>query len=172
MKIVLVLLLTLYVSMAHAGDDNYFTDLPSKITKTEAIAAMKKAATQRKWSSSILNNNKLQIKLNHRNYKAWLIFSFSDDKIFYQDLTTYDGIDEFEDLEEGSPVPVPSHWLKNIKKDTIYYFNQYGSYSARAAKVSPEDVEKKLEGLKTMYDKQLITEVEYQQKKKDILSQY
>jgi len=168
MKIFMLLILALSTSIVFAGDKIHFMDVPEGITPIQATQALKEAAIRRKWTAFALDNNEVQVKLDHHGYNAKLIFSISNDEIYYKDLTTSEDDDDFSDSEAGDLTPVPSHWLRNIKKDATAFMNRM----ERKANVSAESIEEMLDGLKKMYDKQLITESEYKQKKQEILSRY
>ncbi len=171
MKIFITLLVVLNISVVQAGEDIFFTKIPANITISQAVDAVQNAAERRKWTASRLENNKLQAKLNHHDYEAVLIFSFTADEIRYTDLTIFYEMDD-DEQENGEKTPAPARWVRNLKKDTNYYFRQYPVRNISQEKMSPEDLENKLAGLKKMYNKQLITEVEYNQKKKEIMSRY
>jgi len=172
MKIFLVLILVLSSSIAFAADKIYLMKMPEGITAIQANQALKKAAIRRKWTASVSDNNQVQVKLDHHGYNAKLIFSISNGEVYYKDLTTTEEADEFSDVEAGGFTPVPSHWLNNIKNDATVFMNRMDRRGANQANFSAENIEAKLESLKKMYDKQLITESEYKQKKQELLSKY
>lgn len=171
MKIIIILLFIFNICVASAAEKIFFTKLPSSNTTADAIAAISKAAVKRKWAVHNYENSILRVELNHRGYKAILDFTFSEGEILYSDSTTYfnNGSDDF--FEEGWVAkPVPKNWLLNLKSDVNAFFVE-NSMNIKE-QTSQENVGKKLETLKTLYDKKLITETEYELKKKEILSQY
>lgn len=174
MKILIILLSILNISAAHAKESILFSHIPSSyITTEQAIEAVTAAALKRKWSVHGLENNKTRIELNHRGYKAILEFSFSENEIRYSDFTTY--FDEMDDDGSGEwkKGSVPGNWLYNLRSDvnTIFITMPKRKTSVKES-FSHEIVVKKLESLKTLYDKKMITESEYKLKKKEIMSAY
>ena len=173
MKILIALLFIMNVSVAHAEDAIFFSQIPAYISADQAVAAVKSAALKKRWTVYGMEDDKLRIDLEHRGYKAILKFSFSARNIHYSDHTTFynEGFDEDlfgEELGKWEKVPAPARWIANLKNEVNIYFN---SVPAKES-LSSEDVEKKLETLKNLYDKKLITEEEYQLKKKEIMSKY
>ena len=193
------LLFFLSISFAHAGKvDKYFMEIPKHIAIEEAYEVVADIAEHYKWTvlRSKSDNNSLRIKLDHRGYRAALIFYFSDLKITYSDSTKIiTEIDDEFDSRYGSEVwvdhKVPPGWLKNLKRgikkrmgrlrrdnrqhiviDEIKNSSVSGVKLKTPNKTSLtiDDVQTKLEGLKNLRDKGLITQEEYDQKKKDILS--
>ncbi len=146
--------------------------VPEGITALQANQAIKKAAIRRKWTASVLENNEVQVKLNHHGYHAQLIFSISNGEVHYKDLTTTEDDDEFSNIEAGGYTPVPRNWLNNIKRDATSFMSSMERSTKNKTKISTENLEAKLESLKKMYDRQLITESEYKKKKQEILSRY
>lgn len=173
MKRLLTLLFILNISAAHAEENIFFSQIPEYISTDQAIDAVKAAALRKRWSVHEMEDNKLPITLDHRGYKAVFKFSFSARNIHYSDHTTYYNAgfeeDSFGD-EQGKweKTPAPANWVANLKRETSAYFNRLPAKELS----SSEDVEKKLETLKKLYDKKLITEAEYESKKKDIMSRY
>lgn len=184
MKILMFILLIFNVGIAHANEEIFFSIIPSYAITEDAINAVSAAALKRKWTVDGIQNSKLRIKLDHRGYKAVLDFSFSDNEIFYTDLTTYldkraSDDDPFGDQVDDIYVdkPAPDRWIQNLKNDVNEHFNN--SVYARSRKdtsvkesSSHESIENKLESLKLLYDKELITEEEYKTKKKELMSNY
>lgn len=175
MKIFIILLTIINISAAHASENIFFSSIPSYVTTDEAITAVTQAALKRRWTTHEFENNELRIELEHRGYKAVLKFSFSEKEIHYSDSTTYFNdifVDEDEDSEgvwEASPAP--GNWVKNLKNDVNSYF-AISKRNRSVKEFSHEDAVKKLENLKVLYDKELITEAEYKLKKKEIMSGY
>ena len=173
MKILITLLFILNVSVAHAEENIFFSQIPAYISADQAVAAVKAAALKKRWTVYGMEDNKLRIDLDHRGYKAILKFSFSARNIHYSDHTTSYN-ESFDEDPFGEPqgkwekTPAPARWIANLKNEVNIYFN---SVPAKES-LSSEDVEKKLETLKKMYDNKLITEEEYQLKKKEIMSRY
>ncbi|VAW90902.1 hypothetical protein MNBD_GAMMA21-636, partial [hydrothermal vent metagenome] len=157
--------------VAYAGEDIFFSKIPPHITPSQALAAVQKAAIRKKWTASRLENNKLQAKLNHHDYEVLLIFSFTDNEIRYKDLTVFYEMDDSEQ-ENGEKTPAPERWVSNLKRYTNVFLREYQLYAVPKEKFSHEDIKLKLESLKKMYNQKLITESEYAQKKKEILSRY
>lgn len=176
MKIFIILLTIINISAAHASENIFFSSIPSYVTTDEAITAVTQAALKRRWTTHELENNKLRIELDHRGYKAVLNFSFSEKEIHYSDSTTYFNdifVDEDEDSKgEWEASPAPGNWVKNLKNDVNGYFAISKRNRSVKESFSHENAEKKLESLKILYDKKLITEAEYTLKKEEIMSRY
>lgn len=173
MKILITILFFLNVSVAHAEENIFFSQIPEYISADQAVAAVKAAALKKRWTVYGMEGDKLRIDLDHRGYKAILKFSFSARNIHYSDHTTFynESFDEDpfgEALGKWEKSPAPARWIANLKNEVNIYFN---SVPAKES-FSSDDVEKKLETLKNMYEKKLITEEEYQSKKKEIMSRY
>jgi len=171
MKLLMTLVLILNVGVAYAGEKILFLKTPPNITISQASEAVQKAALRRKWKASKMENNTLHVKLNHHDYEAFLIFSFSDKEIWYEDLTTFFEMDDSEQ-ENGERTPAPDRWVSNLKRDAGVFLREYQQYAVPKEKFSHEDIKLKLESLKKMYNQKLITESEYAQKKKEVLSRY
>ena len=171
MKSLITLVLVFSVGVAYAGEKILFLKTPPGISTSQASEAVQKAALRRKWKVSTIEDNKLQVKLNHHDYEALLIFSFSDKEIRYEDLTTFYEMDDSEQ-ENGESVPAPDRWVNNLKRDAGVFLREYQLYAVPKEKFSHEDIKLKLESLKKMYEQKLITESEYAQKKKEVLSRY
>ena len=173
MKRLIALLFIINVSITHAEEAKFFSQIPAYISADQAVAAVKAAALKKRWTVYGMEDDKLKIGLDHRGYKAMLKFSFSARNIHYSDHTTSynESFDEdpFGDaLGKWEKVPAPARWIANLRNEVNIYYN---SLPAKELLTS-EDVEKKLATLKTMYEKKLITEEEYQLKKKEIMSRY
>ena len=179
----LAFLVIFSVSSVYASDIQHFADIPHGVTTTEAIAVVRSAASSRKWTVIKPENdtNKLRIKIEHRGYRAVLDLTFSRNMITYIDSTTYGNIDEDDESVEWVRKRVPRNWLINLKKDTKNYFvlNEINRNSSdlEAREITKrtlqaDNLEEKLKGLKNLYNKGLITQEEYNLKKKDLLSGY
>ncbi len=179
MKLFMTIVFLFSISTAYAGEKLQFIEVPHNIANTQVITAMKKAAVKRKWTASELADEKLQVTLNHHGYKAKLIFSFSGDHVLYEDFTTSEDSDEYDSdefdsngKEKEESVPVPKRWLTNLRRDTLFFLERMQRRSAPVERISAEELTSKLENLKKLYDKKLITESEYLQKKKEVMSRY
>jgi len=176
MKIFIILLTILNISAAHANEDLFFSSIPSSLTTDDAVAAVNQAALNRRWTTHGLENDKLRIELDHRGYKAVLIFSFSEKEIHYSDYTTYFNdifVDEDEDSEgEWEASSAPENWIRNLQNDANSYFITSGRNRSVKESSLHDNTVNKLESLKRLYDKKLITETEYNVKKKEIMSSY
>lgn len=179
MKIFIILLTILNISSAHANEKVFFSIIPSYALTEDAISAVSAAAIKRKWTVNGFKNNKLRIQLEHRGYKAVLDFYFSENEIHYSDLTTYEYDEDIDDDSFGDDAasvwkasPAPDRWIQNLKNDTNSYFMISRRDRSVQKSFSHENVEQKLEHLKTLYDKKLITETEYEFKKKEVMSTY
>lgn len=179
MKILLALFFALNISVVHAKENIFFKKIPPYITTSDAIIAVSKAAISRKWTVYEFENKRLRIELNHRGYKAKLEFFFSDNEIYYSDLTTYysynDDEDEFLDsFAEDTWIaePAPENWIRNLQNDTGTYFLYRKTNTESKEKLTYENIALKLKGLKSLYNDKLITESEYKLKKKELMSRY
>jgi len=173
MKILVILLFMLNTVVTYASDNIYFTKIPKDITKFEAVNAVSQAASMLKWTVYEFENKKLGIKLNHRDYKVLLKFSFSEREIHYSDSTTFLNRDAFDDLEGVWEVTeAPENWLKNLKRDTDKYLTKIKIDRKIRETFSHENIEIKLKTLKKLHAEKLITSSEYEIKKKEILSRY
>lgn len=174
MKIFITLLFIFNVSAAYADESIFFSKIPLYVTTDQAIDSVKAAALKRRWTVDGIGDNELRIKLDHRGYKARLNFYFTENEIRYIDSTTgYSenvGEDPFGDEQGGWEVsPAPARWITNLKNDmNVFLVNNVSGKQS----LSNEQIENKLETLKKMYDNKLITEEEYQLKKKEIMSRY
>ncbi len=175
MKIVISLLLMLCMSELYANQYVYFMRIPSTATTSEALIAVKKAALKRRWSVTKQDKETLQIKLNHSDYKAVLKFIVSGRKLLYLDSSTYltENIDEVDEDGEWKEKAAPVKWIRYIKNDARRLLEQMTLYRTEDTEIhSKEDTESKLEGLKKLFTRKLITESEYNAKRKQILSEY
>lgn len=174
MRIIITLLFIFSVNAAHADEKIFFSQIPANISTEQAIGAVKAAALRKRWSVQEMEDGILPITLDHRGYKAVLKFYFSTRNIHYSDHTTFYNETFEEDVfgdqaaGEWEKSTAPARWVNNLKNELYANFNRIPA----AEPSSSEDVEKKLETLKNLYDKKLITEAEYLQKKKDIMSNY
>lgn len=173
MKLFIFILTLLNISAAHASESIFFSFIPPNVTLDAARTSVMQAAIKRQWIPHQLENNKLKIELNHRGYMAVLIFSFSEKGVYYSDNTTYFNDFDIEEDEEGiwEKAPAPSSWIGYLKSDTNSYFLTNAG-KATSENFSQNNIEKKLQSIKALYDKKLITEVEYTEKRKKILSNY
>jgi len=173
MKVLVSLLLIVNLSIAYASEEIFFTNKPANVTMAQAVSAVEKAAKRRKWTPTRLADNRLEVKLEHHGYRNWLIFSFSDGGIYYTDLTTYDEADDHDDTDDHwVKKAAPRRWVKNLKKDADGYLRKYARNAPTKQESSTEVIEAKLKSLKKMYDEKLISQSEYEQKKKELLSRY
>ncbi len=175
MKLLVSMFLFFNISVLYAADGIYFTEKSPLLTIEQAISALEDAAKRRKWTPTRLENNTVEVKLDHQGYKTHLVFSFSGNGIYYTDLTTYDETD-YDDDEDAKAnwvkQPAPRRWVSKLKRETERHLQKYRSLVPTKQKTSHEEIEAKLRSLKKMFDDQLITESEYQQKKKEIMSRY
>jgi len=186
MRIIVFLLfiMSLNVNAVRAEEKVFFMPIPSNVSVGQAVAAVTQAALNRGWSVEESNNEKLQIKLHHRLYKAILDFSFSNSEIYYSDHTTYfyEGSgnsydNNFSKIEQGSKGEwkersTPKRWIKYLKNDTARFIlsnKMGGDVNNNSSNMS---IEEKLGHLKKMYEDGLITESEYKLKRTELLSKY
>lgn len=169
MKNLIILLSILWFSVAHANEDIFFLAIPSNVTNEQAITSLYSAALKREWTIKSVEDDKLQIKLDHRGYKALLDFSITDNVIKYSDHTTYYNEPD-DEYEEGAweDTSAPKSWIKYLLNDT----NALLAVAGTRGSVRQEDIETKLENLKALFDKKLITEEEYKLKRKELISEY
>lgn len=179
MRAFLIVLFALLTGVTSASEENYLMPIPEDVTVSDAMLITSKAAVRRKWSVSESGENQLQLKLKHRDYTAVLDLSFSKGKISYSDSTTYlDRWAASRAVHDGAPPvepvpkPVPAKWLANLKKDIRKGLADAPRSSSASGRSSEDDVVTKLEKLKKLRDKKLITEAEYEAKKAEILSEY
>lgn len=184
----IALLFFLSIGVSHADDAKHFADIPKNITTEEAIHVVVYVAEHYKWTALRPKNeiNKLRINLDHRGYRAVLDFTFTGNEITYLDSTKIPTeIDDEFDARYGEEVwvasNVPPNWLanlqrgtkkqmKNLKRDTREHIVIDEIKNIRTE--TADSIEKKLEGLNNLRKKGLITQKEYNLKKKDILSRY
>ena len=159
-----------------------FSWIPSQLDEEDARKAVQSAALQREWQVKDDETEDMEIELKHRGYHAILIFTFSDGEIRYSDDSTYfsTGSDSPE-LNYSSSNPSEGRWVKrSAKKDWIENLKHdvSGIFSAMIVEgksrtcSSPDPIAEKLISLKALYDQNLIAELEYQQKREEILSEY
>lgn len=178
MKILISVFLSffLFQDIASAAETLLFIEIPKYVSAGEAITDIRHAAVNRKWTIIDAKSDKLKISLDHRGYQAVLEFFVSKGNIGYIDSSKYYTISKNWVNE-----PVPDNWIDNLKKDTNNYFhrrflnknkNSNAQQKDCVTTATLENVEKRLKGLKTLYGKGLITEKEYKNKKKEILTKY
>ena len=181
MKVFIILIALLNISAAHADKKIFFANIPSNATTYDAIDAVISAGLKKRWKAEELDNERVQLKLDHRGYKAELNFTFTDSQIFYVDSTMYlnDTFLDEDSNEEGvwEKDTAPRNWIKYLKNHVNSYFqlNVRSKPSQRRRQPvaeQPEDAETKLRKLKQLYDKDLITDEEYTLKKDMILSDF
>ena len=167
MKILIILLTILNINAAYANESIYFLTIPSNATVDDAIGSINAAAIKRSWTVHEIDGNKIRIELDHNRYKAVLEFYFLGDKIHYSDFTTREnpaGVVETE--------PAPTSWINNLKHDTSSFLALNRRCEPVKELFSHEDMVEKLESLKVLYDKKLITETQYRLKQEEIMSRY
>jgi len=184
MRIIVFLLfiMSLNVNTVRAEEEVFFMFIPSNVSVSEAVDAVTQAALNRGWSIEENNNGKLQIKLNHRRYKAILDFSFSKGTISYSDFTTRfnesskgnssGNPDWDKSKDEWQKRPAPERWIKYLKEDTTRFISSNKMGGDINNHSSSKRLEEKLGHLKKMYENGLITESEYKLKKIELLSEY
>jgi len=188
MRIIVFLLfiMSLNVNTVRAEEKVFFMPIPSNVSVSQAVAAVTQAALNRGWSVEESNNEKLQIKLHHRLYKAILDFSFSNSEIHYSDHTTY--LERTHDpnynpnssntsmpernKDEWQKRPAPERWIKYLKNDTARFISSNKKSGDINNHSSYMSIEEKLGHLKKMYEGGLITESEYKLKRTELLSKY
>ena len=159
--------------------DYLFTSVPSQLSNSEARKAVQIAALNRNWIIKENTPEKLEIELKHRNYHAVLCFTFSDDIIRYSDHSTYFSTVSnshqlrYSDDDEGRWIKrnAKKNWIDNLKHDA----NQILKKMVVEKDTEPrsiDSVSEKLISLKNLYEQNLITEIEYQKKREEILSVY
>ena len=174
MRILILLLFMLNIGTACADDEIFFLAIPSHITNEQVLSSLRAAAYKREWSVTNLENNKLRINLDHRGYRAALDFFIINKGIYYSDSTTYYEDNEDDPFAEGEWVAstVPDRWVRYLQNDVNVLLPAAGTYNPANETAAQDDIESKLEGLKALYDKRLITEEEYKTKRKEIISGY
>ncbi len=188
MRIVIFLLfiMSLNANTVCAEEEVFFMFIPSNVSVSEAVDAVTQAAHNREWSVEGFKNGKLQIKLEHRRYRALLDFSFSGSTISYSDFTTRfnessrgnnrgnsgGNPDWNSSKDEWQKRPAPERWIKYLKEDTTRFLSSAKTGSDINNHSSSKSMEEKLEHLKKMYENGLITESEYKLKKTELLSEY
>jgi len=180
--IILITLISISFSAAKASENVLFMKIPEGISLNEANIAVNHVAAHRKWVVSELEGNKLRIKLNHKNYRAMLDFSFSTDEITYSDLSSYLNSGVYDDSESiWETKAAPRKWVNNLKKDVrsiliiikkIKSKSDDPAFNNAKEKLTYEETTAKLVNLKKLYDKKLLTKAEYGYKKKEIMSRY
>lgn len=158
--------------------DVLFASIPGGITKEQAIKAVYTSAIRREWKVSDTADNELELKLNHRNYKALLDFTFSENEIRYSDSTTYYVSDqgrsylESEDASGWKKRSAPENWIVYLQRDVDKVFRRLLLDNEKYSIPSSDPIADKLISLKKLFDQDLITEEEYQKKREEILSGY
>ena len=89
MKKIIGLLLMFCMSELYANQYMHFIGIPPSVTNSEVIIVLKDVALKRRWNITEQSEETLQIKLNHRDYRAVLNFIISDRRVLYSDSTTY-----------------------------------------------------------------------------------
>ena len=167
MKILIILLTILNISAVYANENILFMTIPSNATVDDAIGSINAAAIKRGWTVHEIEDNKIRIELDHHRYKAVLEFYFSEDEIHYSDFTTREnpaGVVETE--------PAPTSWINNLKHDVSIFLALNRKCEPVKELFSHEYMVEKLESLKALYDKKLITETQYRLKQEEIMSRY
>lgn len=152
----------------HAKESTYFMLIPSTVTINDAVSSVKAAAIKREWAVHAIENNKLRIELNHRGYRGVLEFSFTENEIHYSDLTTYYN----RSKSEWELSPAPDSWIQNLRNDVTGYLQLNRRDLSVKESLTREDLTTKLETLKSLYDKKLITEAQYRSKQEEIMLRY
>jgi len=169
-------------------EDIPFTSIPSSITDSEAIKVLHTAALKRKWTVSDIGTHSLKAELIHRGYHSVLYFTFLDTEIRYSDATTFTSsttglltvLSTTEDLdkyisnshEETRNCSVPRTWINNLKNDVNIGFRAILLETKKDISTSSDLIAEKLISLKKLKNQNLITELEYQKKREEILSEY
>lgn len=178
MKAFLIALLVFVIGAAHASEDSLFVTIPANTTVEQALNAVKYVALKRRWMIYDTGNNTLRIELMHRGYNAVLNLSIAGDEIHYSDSTTYLKTDDDEETYGPSEdtwelAQVPKHWLRNLQNDTnIYFYLGIKQIVPVSVRSSSENIESKLETLKSLLEANLISKEEYEQKRKELISNF
>ncbi|VGO15691.1 hypothetical protein PDESU_04276 [Pontiella desulfatans] len=145
-----------------------FTTVPPHVTESDAIRAVSVAATKRNWQVRQIEADQIELELNHRGYHALLSFTVKENEIRYTDIGSSFTPDPIRLLNGGS---MPASWMKNLKKDVndIFYISPQEQNSIPT---TADPIVEKLNSLKSLRDQGVITEAEYKQKRKEILSEY
>ena len=168
----------LCMSELYANQYMYFIDVPPSVPAWEAIIVLKEVALKRRWNITEQDKETLQITLNHKDYRAVLDFNISNGKVFYLDSTTYltDTIfTDFDEEGEWLKKAAPINWMRNLENDAnraLRIRDSYKNTGKTTQSKDIEDIESKLERLKRLFNKKLITELEYNAKRKEIISEY
>jgi len=179
-----------------------FVEIPKNVGNSIAFSSVKLAAQHRRWTIKEASDNKVVIYLNHRCYQSKLTFTIKDHVIYFDDstkvyegclhpsyyqdgmTTTFGGDLSGSSNSSGKPefvdAKVPPGWLKNLRQDatqnlmsaSMINTGRQEESSDDKAVISSGEIEKKLKKLKSLFDQKLITEEEYEQKKKELLMMY
>lgn len=185
MKNLIFTLLILFYCSSALAEQALFLDIPKGLKTSLGLPSVKLAAQHRKWTIIVDRENELIIYLDHRCFQSKLTFTLKDHSIMYQDDTRvlqrcrYPSSYSLSE-PDYKQTNVPSNWLENLKSDTSRYFstvklNNTGRHETSTDSkegITKDQLEEKLKQLKSLYDKKLISEQEYNDKKKELLERF
>lgn len=136
-------------------EDLFFSSIPNRISKEDAIEIVHTAALRREWKVTVTETDTLKTELHHRRYKASLLFTFQDHEIRYSDYSRYLSNTHQGSGENGVNKSAPKNWIIYLQRDVNKIFCNM-----------------LLEDLKNQHEKDMMSEGEYQRKKEELRAEY
>ena len=167
----------------NASESLLFIDIPEHVSNKDVSIALKKAASNRKWTVVNTDNEKIRISLDHSKRKALLTLLVSEGKVTYTDLSqVWARTIQTNRLStyNWAPGSAPESWIKNLRNDVrrfLFVQSMINRYAGSPRKISKTklsfaEIEKRIKDINKLHGGELISEENYRLEMREILSQY
>jgi hypothetical protein len=161
-----VALFALSYGVAQAAEDKVLiSELPAGVAKAEVLAVVKQSFVGRRWTVIASTDDSVTGKLVHHNFDAELRIAIVDGSLRYTEKTT----EEMTDHSRGRraiEVTMPARWIANLRLDIS---RRLVALPRTTTLTKAEEAAQRIRALKDLFDKGLITQAEFDQKRADAM---
>jgi hypothetical protein len=148
-------------SAARAEEKLLLAELPTGVDKKALIGIISTALIGRRWTVFDASADSVSAKIRYSNYEARIRIFAADNVLKYVDSTEWQDSTSNQ-AAKGTPPPLPERWIYLLRSDINARLDQHKRQAANEPST-------RMQRLKELLDKGLITQSEYEKKRAEIV---
>jgi hypothetical protein len=146
---------------ARADDKLLLAELPAGVDKKALMGIVSTALIGRRWTVFDTSADSVSAKIRYSNSEARIRIFTADNVLKYVDSTEWQD-SASNQAAKGTPPPLPERWIYLLRSDISTRLDQHKRQAANEPST-------RMQRLKELLDKGLITQSEYEKKRAEIV---
>lgn len=154
------------------ADEVLVTYIPKSATKSQVVAIIKQSFINRQWTIEKSNENSVTAGLQHRFFDCHVTISLSDNVIIYGESCTQTVTSGGPNntIPRKQPSSAPTTWISNLRADISQSLAAIPDIAPSQNFLdNPNDAEERLRVLVKLRESGLISEQEFEEKRREII---